>query len=131
VGVNGEDDTFLKKYQAVLDDTEVAVEQGVKKLHDQVNNSASPDERNVQGFVISSEVVTFKEIPQQVDAEIAQIRNNIKTIILMAATDIEQIGDSGQVKMEQRELRYLPKDAQDKYPRLMQAKKLNIESKVD
>lgn len=113
------------KYSAILGDSEVAVEQGIKKLHDQVNATSSPDERNIQGFVTSSEVVTFKQIPKAVDAEIKDIRKKIKTIILMAATDIEQSGSSGSVTFRKGELDYLPKDAKAKYQRLMDAKKLN------
>ena len=43
----------------------------------------------------------------------------------MAATDIEQTGDSGKLNFEQGELSYLPRDAKEKYLRLIESKKLN------
>ncbi len=116
---------FTKKYQAIAEGATEAVRQGIGKLYDSVNSTDSPDERNLQGFVTSTEVVTFKDIPAQVDAQISEIRTRIKTIILAAATDIEQTGSSGTVNFAEGELSYLPRDAKEKYQRLMEAKKMN------
>ena len=124
---------FEQRYKDIANGATAAVQHGIGKLHETVNNTSSPDERNLRGFVNSTEVLTFKNIPQHVDSEIKDIRKRIKTIIFMAATDIEQTGSSGKASLEQGELRYLPKDAKDKYLRLMEAKKLNNRplSKVD
>ncbi len=117
---------FAKKYQAILDDASPVVDKAIEQLHDSVNKKKnSPDERNLEGYVTSTEVVTFRNIPRHVEAEIAAIRKKIKTIIFMAATDIEQTGSSGKVNFQNGELDYLPKDAKAKYQRLMQAKKRN------
>jgi len=116
---------FEQRYKDIANGATAAVQHGIRKLHETVNNTSSPDERNLRGFVNSTEVLTFKNIPQHVNSEIKDIRKRIKTIIFMAATDIEQTGSSGKASLEQGELRYLPKDAKDKYLRLMEAKKLN------
>ena len=121
----GKSDEYNQKYQRILEGASQAVRKGVGMLHDQVNSTASPDERNIRGFVNSTEVLTFKEIPGHMDREILEVRNRIKSIILMAATDIEQTGSSGSVRLENGKLDYLPKDAKDKYERLINAKKKN------
>jgi hypothetical protein len=99
------------------------------KLYDTTNSTKSPDERNIKGFVLSTDVRTFREIPEHVDREIAKIQESIRFIIFQVATDAEEYqGDTGTLVYNSLHgigYKNLPKDAIKKYKRLMEGKKKN------
>lgn len=100
----------------------------LEKMHDLANSTKSPDARNIRGFVLATEVRSFREIPENIDREIQAIRESIRVLVFKVATDIEQHG-SGSIKIENGQIQNvsidLPKDAVDEYARLMEAKQKN------
>lgn len=106
---------------------EIAREE-IVNLHNTVNSTNSSDERNIRGFVLSTEVRTFKNIPKNVDEEIALIRRRIRTLIFHVATDIELSNKSGRLRIESGGILVyedLPENTIKKYERLMEAKRKN------
>jgi len=98
------------------------------RLHRAVNSTGSNDERNIDGFVLSTEVRSFEDIPDSIDREIELIRNNIRSLIFQVATDIERTGSSPGVGYDsQAGLRYqgLPAQAVEKYQSIVNAKEQN------
>ncbi|EDN67544.1 hypothetical protein BGP_1956 [Beggiatoa sp. PS] len=100
----------------------------IANLHKMANSTNSPDERNIRGFVLSTEVRTFKDIQKNVDQDISFIRQRIRTLIFHVATDIELSGKSGKVVIGPGGiLGYddLPENTIKKYESLMEAKMKN------
>lgn len=118
---------YAKELKNKLDDAEKVAREEFNKLHDTVNSTKSPDERNVKGFVLSTEVLTFKDIPENVDKEISIIRDRIRQLIFHVATDIETTGSTGSVNISQGgSIDYdLPADARRRYENIMEAKVKN------
>ena len=100
----------------------------LERLHEAVNSTDSGDERNIDGFVLSTEVRSFEDIPDSIDREIDLIRNNIRGLIFQVATDIERTAASpGASYDSETGLRYqgLPAEAVAKYQNIVNAKELN------
>lgn len=118
---------YAEKLKSKLDDAEKIAREEFDRLHNTVNNTKSPDERNIKGFVLSTEVKTFKDIPENIDKEISVIRERIRKLIFQVATDIETTGNSGKVKVSRGgNLDYkLPDDAAKRLKSIMSAKAKN------
>lgn len=98
------------------------------RLHDVVNNTSSDDERNIDGFVLSTEVRSFEDIPASIDREIELIRSNIRSLILQVATDIERDNSSGEVNYDSGAgvaYEELPAEAVNKFQRIIDAREQN------
>jgi hypothetical protein len=119
-----------KSYEDELNEKSRALEkltlEKVRAMYDVVNGTKSPDKRNVRGFVLSTEVRSFKDIPPEVDKQIAIIRENIKGLIRQVATDIEIGGTSGKASIQNGNIEYeLPEGARKEYESLMNARQQN------
>lgn len=103
------------------------VQEQLQKLYDSAGNTGSPDKRNIKGFVTSTEVRTFKDIDANMVREIDAVLESIRALIFRVATDIEQHGSSGTVRLESGQVIYedLPRDAVEEYKKLMEAKEKN------
>lgn len=82
-----------------------ALEQVVKKqideLHDKANSTGSANEQNIEGTVLSTHIRNFSDIPKNIDDEIQQIREQIRKLIRLMATDIEiHAGNSGSLEID-------------------------------
>lgn len=111
-----------------LEAAEKIAREELDRLHEAVNNTGSDDERNIDGFVLSTEVRTFEDVSEGIDREIQLIRNNIRSLIFQVATDIERTGSSPGVGYDsQTGVRYegLPAEAVAKYENILNAKEAN------
>lgn len=109
-------------------DAQKVVREQLQALHDKTNTTDSPDKRNIKGFVLSTEVRSFREVPESIDQEIQAMRLSIRDLIFRVATDIEQNGSSGKFSIsDDGAISYeeLPEDAVTEYKRLMEAKQQN------
>lgn len=106
----------------------IVVKELLEQLHTKANSTNSPDKRNIKGFVLSTEVRSFRDIPINVDQEIQSLREDIRALIYKVATDIELGGNTGEIFVTPNgfvNYEDLPKDAVDEYKRLMHAKQIN------
>jgi hypothetical protein len=104
------------------------VRETLAELHDKANSTDSPDRRNIKGFVLSTEVNTFRDIPANIDQDIQALRESIRALIYKVATDIELTGSSGRVSITSGGMinyEDLPADAVKEIERLMDAKTKN------
>ncbi len=78
----------------------VAEQLGV--IRNKANNTTAADEKNIKGFVLSTHIKSFSDIPQQIDKDIENIKTTIRFLIRKVATDIElSEGRSGSLKVTQ------------------------------
>jgi len=67
---------------------EISTEQ-VEKIETTANSTNSKDTENLKGFVLSTQITTFSDIPKSIDAEIKQIKEETRLLIRQVALDIE------------------------------------------
>ncbi len=116
------DDPYEIQLREKMPALEKLVKESVTALNETANSTNSPDKRNFRGFVLSTEVRTFKDVPSEVDKKIAAIRESIKGLIRQVATDIEISGKSGTASVSSGGIQYeLPDDARKEYEALMSA----------
>lgn len=98
----------------------------IQRLHNTANNTTSSDPRNIKDFVLSTELRTFRDIPEYVDNEIVAIREGIRSLIYTVATDIEMSDgvNSGTITLDPDGINYSP-GAVETYQNLMEAKTKN------
>lgn len=118
---------YEKQLRERLDAAEKIAREKLDDLYNSANSTDSADKRNIKGFVLSTEVRTFKDVPENVDKEISIIKENIRSLIFQVATDIETSGGcSGKMSVGVKGISYeLPADAIKEYKDFMQAKEKN------
>lgn len=102
--------------------------QKLDELHTVSNTTGSADEKNIKGFVLSTDVLTFKDIPDSVDKQILAIREYLRTLIYTVATDIEASSGqmTGTISVNRDGIQYdLPENAIEKYRKIMEANEQN------
>lgn len=104
------------------------LQEEVEKVKETVNTTPSEHEENIEGFVLSSQLASFSDIPKTVDAEIKAIRRGIRLLIRQVAMDIElNDGKSGTLTVDDRgNISYqpnpdLPKALNEKREQLLRA----------
>jgi len=104
------------------------VQEQIADLKQTTNNTSSGNEDNIKGFVLTTHIRSFSDIPQNIDAEIKAIRERIRLLIRRVATDIEASGgNSGTLSLsEHGDIQYksnpnLPTKLNQKRQQLMQA----------
>lgn len=89
---------------------EITTEQ-VDKIETTANNTDSKNEENLKGFVLSTQIKTFADIPKNTDQEIEQLKEETKLLIRQVALDMEMSKEnkSGQLSLDDKgNLRYEP-----------------------
>jgi hypothetical protein len=67
---------------------EISTEQ-LGKIETTANSTNSNNEENLKGFVLSTQIKTFSDIPKNIDMEIAEIKKETRLLIRQIALDIE------------------------------------------
>ena len=116
---------FTKKSKKSLD---AIVKNKIERISILANNTTSANEKNVKGYVLSSHIQTFFDIEDNIKYEIDTMRNNIKSLIIRIAAEIEVNNDSsGKLSIDEEGNVYyssnkrLPKDTNDKQENLLKA----------
>lgn len=83
----------------------------VDKIETTANSTGSKNEMNMKGFVLSTQIKTFSDIPHNTDKEIEQIKEDTQLLIRQVALDIEMNKEnkSGQLSLDDKgNLHYAP-----------------------
>jgi hypothetical protein len=122
---------FTEKSKKALDGI---VKKQIEKMSNLANSTESANEKNVKGYVLSSHIRTFSDIDAHVKSEINSMRNEIKSLIIRIASEIEVNNDrSGKLDIDDRGNVYyhsnkkLPKDTNNKQEKLLKA---NLQNSV-
>lgn len=104
------------------------VQEQIDKIEQKANSTKSADEKNMRGYVLSTHICTFSDIPQSIDQDIKMIREQIRLLIRQVATDIEiSGGNSGTLSVDQHgRIKYisnpsLPRALNEKKEQLLKA----------
>ncbi len=110
-------------YQELLD--KVSTEIG--NLHEEVNDTGSDNRENIRGTVLSADIVTFSDIPEEVDRQIATQQEAIRRLIEAVASDYETTSNTGTISVSQEGIDYedLPKQLTDQMEEIQQAGEAN------
>lgn len=123
------DSNYAEKARKAL---EQITQQQIEKIKNIANTTSSGNEQNIKGYVLSTHIRSFKDIPANIDAEIQSIQERIRLLIRHIATDIEVNGgnsgslivtDDGQIHYESNP--NLPKALNDKREALLKANLAN------
>ncbi|GEM_PF-1705271 len=113
---------------------EKIVKNQIEDLKEKTNTTPSANKDNIKGFVLSTHLRSFKDIPANINAEIEGIRTEIRALIRVVAQDIELRGNSsGALRMDERgrihyqESPNLPKELDDRREALLRA---NLQNNV-
>lgn len=71
---------------------ESIVKDQVVRIEEKTNSTGSANEENIKGFVLSTHIRSFEDIPVSIDREIQKIKNETRLLIRHIATDIELNG---------------------------------------
>ena len=97
--LNAETD-YEKKARDAL--KKITTEQ-IKKIKEQSNSTNSANEKNIKGFVLSTHIQNFSDIPKSIDSRIRKIKEDIRLLIKSIALDIEiNRGSSGVLSVDDR-----------------------------
>ncbi len=107
---------------------EIATQQ-VDKIEMTANNTHSKNEKNLKGFVLSTQIKTFSDIPKNIEYEVSSMKEETRLLIRQIALDIEaqKENKSGALTLdEEGHLHYepnpnLPDDLNKKRKELLEA----------
>jgi hypothetical protein len=85
-GLFADTQQYEQKAMAAL--KEIATSQ-VAKIEITANSTNSTNERNLKGFVLSTQIQTFSDIPKSIDRDIKQLKEETRFLIRQIALDIE------------------------------------------
>ncbi len=72
------------------------------RIQERANTTDSQNENNIKGFVLSTHIGEFSDIPDAVNEDIANIKNAIQLLVKKVATDIElSNGNSSAINVDQ------------------------------
>ncbi|MEA3434354.1 MAG: hypothetical protein U9R13_07195 [Campylobacterota bacterium] len=107
---------------------EISTEQ-VGKIELTANSTDSKNEKNLKGFVLSTQIKTFSDIPKNIDYEISNLKEETRLLIRQIALDIEaqkenksgslSLTDTGNLHYEPNP--NLPDDLNKKRKKLLEA----------
>lgn len=107
--------TFLKAETQYEEKARVALQQiateQIIKIEQTSNTTSSKNEKNLKGFVLSTQIRTFSDIPKNIDQDILAIKKNTRLLIRQIATDIElhNNNNSGALSLDERgNVKYTP-----------------------
>lgn len=94
-----EDSNYQQKAEQAAQELVQQQIQGIRKL---ANSTSSANEKNIEGYVLSTYIRGFTDISPNIDNEIQQMREQIRSIIRLVATDIEiHGGNSGTLILQE------------------------------
>ncbi len=96
--VNAKSD-YEQKARDVL--AKIVIEQ-IEQIKETANSTGSKNEKNLKGYVLSSQIRTFSDIPKNIDNEINIIKEQTRLLIKKIALDIEinREGTSGVLSLD-------------------------------
>jgi len=118
-------DEYEDKLEAAM--AKIAAKQ-VNKITNTANDTNSSDEKNLKGFVLSTDIASFDDIGKNIDAQIQQMKEETKMLITQVALDMElhkdssgilQLNDDGTILYTPKE--GLPQTLNDKRKKLVEA----------
>ncbi|MCI5137211.1 MAG: formylglycine-generating enzyme family protein, partial [Candidatus Electrothrix sp. AR1] len=78
------------------------IREQIEKISDIANSIDSSDENNIKGYVLSTQISTFSDIPENIDNEIKKIKEQVQLLIRTVAVDIEvNRGKSGILSIDE------------------------------
>ena len=101
----------------------------IEKIQLTANSTSSKNEKNIKGFVLSTQIRSFSDIPKNIDMEIKSIKKDTRFLIRQIALDIEMNdgNSSGALSLDERgNVKYtpnknLPDDLNKKREELLEA----------
>lgn len=107
------------KYQDLLE----KVQTEINSLHEEVNDTDSDSRENIRGTVLSTNLVTFSDIPGELDRQIAGQQEAIASLIESVARDYETTNSTGIISVDQDGLAYddLPGEVKDEIDQMQEA----------
>jgi hypothetical protein len=126
--LNGEESDYEKKARNALQ--KITTEQ-IENIKKQANSTNSGNEKNIKGFVLSSNIRDFKDISKNINRNINQIKRNIRSLIKAIALDIEiNKGSSGSLSLDKDgNIKYKP--SKNLPEKLDTKRKILLESNLD
>lgn len=118
-------DVYEQKARKAL---ESIVKEQVGKIQKTANSTGSSHENNIKGYVLSSHIRKFSDIPKNINSEIIQLREQVQLLIRRVAIDIEitggssgalSLGDNGEIIYKPTQ--GLPKSLNEKRKQLLNA----------
>jgi hypothetical protein len=116
---------YEKKAREALEEI---VKEQAGRIKNIANSTTSGHEHNISGYVLSTHIRTFSDIPANIDNDIKEIKEQIHLLIKRVAIDIElSEGSSGSLSVDKRgNINYepkvnLPQAVNDKRQRLLEA----------
>lgn len=65
------------------------ISQQIAKINEKANNTNSKNEKNLKGFVLSTDIASFSDINPSIDLDIKTTKKEVAELIRLVATDIE------------------------------------------
>ncbi len=78
-----------KPTEQAMEKLEIQVIKKIDHISKKANNTKSDNEKNLKGFVLSTQIKTFNDIQKNIDIEIEDMKSNMKLLIGEIALDIE------------------------------------------
>lgn len=107
--------SFLKAETAYVDKAMEALKEitsgQVDKIETIANTTESKNKNNKKGFVLSTQIKTFSDIPQNTDKEIERMKEEVQLLIRQVALDIQMSKEnkSGALSLDDKgNLHYVP-----------------------
>jgi len=117
---------YERKARAAL--KKITTEQ-IEKIKEVANNTGSANEKNLKGFVLSTQISSFSDIPKNIDLEVESLKKQTQFLIRKIALDIEinrksyrgvlTLDDNGQITYKSNT--NLPKDLDRKRKDLLES----------
>ncbi len=85
---------MVKKIDPKMEEVKGIISKRIMNMSKAVNNTKSNDRRNLRGFVLSSQIETFSDVPKKIDQDIKRMKQEIKLLISKIALDIEAHGEN-------------------------------------
>ena len=108
VSVNAEDNATVTNVkndyeQKAREALSKIVSEQIEQIKETANTTGSKNEKNLKGYVLSSQIRTFSDIPKNIDGEINTIKTHIQLLIKQIALDIEinREGASGVLSLDE------------------------------
>lgn len=81
--------SWLQSFQKEQPLLKKIISEQIAKISDKANNTNSKNENNLKGFVLSTEIASFRDINPSIDFDIKSTKKEVSELIRLVATDIE------------------------------------------
>jgi hypothetical protein len=69
---------YEKQLREKIDAAEKVTRENLDSLYKTTNSTDSADKRNIKGFVLSTDVMTFNDVSKQIDSDINVLKDKIR-----------------------------------------------------